>query len=242
MAEKDFRAKLYESYVSSFKESNRTDSPQDVAEFQKWADHRYLPHLDVSRSASILEIGCGHGRMLRYLKANGFEEVIGIDVSKEQIDIAKTSGLRAEQADIFEYLHNHPVAFDVIIAIDVVEHFTKSELLEMLPMVHAALKPSGVVLIQTVNGEGLFSGQIMHGDLTHMTILNESSLTQLLKYSGFLEPRFSEAAPIASGFVGSLRADLWTVLKWLLNGLRQIENGKTQRLWTENMIASARKR
>ena len=157
----DFRNRFYERYVSQFKQTNASDTPQDRAEFARVGDARYAPHFShLNREAAILDLGCGHGRMLNYLRSRGYSNAQGIDISSEQIAIATADGLKAETADIFEYLTNHPASFDLIIAIDVVEHFTKPELLSLFDLISVALKPIGTILIQTANGEGLFPGHI----------------------------------------------------------------------------------
>jgi cyclopropane fatty-acyl-phospholipid synthase-like methyltransferase len=238
----DFRNRFYERYVSQFKQTNASDTPQDRAEFARVGDARYAPHFShLNREAAILDLGCGHGRMLNYLRSRGYSNAQGIDISSEQIAIATADGLKAETADIFEYLTNHPASFDLIIAIDVVEHFTKPELLSLFDLISVALKPIGTILIQTANGEGLFPGHIMYGDLTHSTIFNASSMEQLLRATGFTQLRFAECSPLQNGVKGEARAVAWSIITGMANLIRQIECGKTQDLWTENFITSARK-
>jgi 2-polyprenyl-3-methyl-5-hydroxy-6-metoxy-1,4-benzoquinol methylase len=238
----DFRSRFYERYVSQFKQTNAQESQHDRDAFARWSDARYRPYFNhLPNNAAILDLGCGHGRMLRYLRTSGYANVHGIDISAEQCAIAVADGLRAEEADIFEYLKTHPEEFDLIIAIDVVEHFTKDELLTMFDLVNGALKPNGTVLLQTANGEGLFPGHIMFGDLTHSTIFNPGSMEQLLKLTGFDLIRFSETAPLANGAKGELRVAAWSVITGIANLVRQVECGKTQAIWTENFITAARK-
>ncbi len=233
---------LYDRYVSTFKPENATLTAAELAHYYQWCNARYLPFLkDVPKSAPILEIGCGHGRMLQYLHQKGFQNVIGIDISLEQIELATKSGLNAECADVFEYLHGTEGAFDCIIAIDVVEHFTKQELLRLFDLISRSLTRNGMLLLQTVNGEGLFPGQIIYGDLTHETILTPGSMKQLLTVSGFRTARFAECAPVANGVTGIVRSMLWRAIRFGADLARLIEVRKTQDIWTENFICSAKK-
>jgi hypothetical protein len=73
---------------------------------------------------------------------------------------------------------------------DFVEHFHKDELLRLLPLINRALQADGILLLQTPNGERLFSQQVIHADLTHLTIFSPDSLRQLLALTGFDEIRF----------------------------------------------------
>ena len=100
----------------------------------------------------------------------------------------------------------------------------------------------GWLIIQTPNGQGLFPHQVIHADLTHLTILSPSSLRQALHLVGFTDVRFEETGPVPKGVKGRVRALLWQVVKLVANLIRMIETGKTQRIWTENLICVARKR
>jgi SAM-dependent methyltransferase len=237
----DYRSQLYDRYVSTFKQENASLTPAELAHYYRWCDARYFPILqDLQKTSSILELGCGHGRILSYLRVKGFINAKGIDISQEQIAIAKKDGLNSEQADVFEYLKLQPSAsLDSVIAIDFVEHFTKKELLRLFELLHTAMKPDGVLLLQTVNGEGLFPRQIIYGDLTHSTILSPGSTSQLLGATGFHDMKYYECAPLPFGLKGMIRSMAWDMIRVGANAIRKIESNKTQSVWTENFICSA---
>ena len=226
---------LYERYVSTFKGA-------DGGAVLAWWDHKYLPLLDdLDRAAPILEIGCGDGGLLAYLERRGFSHAAGIDISAEQVELARRRGVRAERGDVFERLagQHEPVA--AIIAVDVFEHFSRDELVRLAPLLHAALRPGGRLLVQTANGAGLFPAQVIYGDLTHLTIFTPQSLEQLLRASGFVDLAFHETGPIPIRLRGKLDVALWRAIKALANTVRHIETGKRQSIWTENFICVARK-
>lgn len=50
--------------------------------------------LDWPRRASILDVGCGYGRVLSHLEALGFTNACGIDGSPEMVKRARRAGLR----------------------------------------------------------------------------------------------------------------------------------------------------
>lgn len=123
--------------------------------------------------------------MLRYLQASGITNLTGIDISQEQVDIASALGFNTIQADAFSFLKENEGKFGLIMAIDIIEHFKKEELYELLSLIDKALIPGGRLIIQTKNGEGLLPGYVIYGDLTHFTILSPLSLTQILTITGF---------------------------------------------------------
>ncbi|MGI9149133.1 MAG: SAM-dependent methyltransferase [Chloroflexota bacterium] len=237
-ADRDFRAALYDRYVSTFKGEARVDAEPSFT----WWDNKYLPLLeDLDRAGPILEIGCGNGGLLAYLGRRGFSHATGVDISPEQVELAKTRGVRAELADVFDYLAGRASSLAAIVAIDVFEHFSRDELLRLAPLLYAALQPGGRLLVQTANGAGLLPGQVINGDLTHLTIFTPQSLEQLLRATGFVDLAFYETGPIPIRFRGKIDVALWGAIKALANAVRHIETGKRQAIWTENFICLARK-
>lgn len=239
LAGEDFRAAFYGRYVSTFKgEAAGGAEPSFV-----WWDHKYLPLLfDLDCSAPVLEIGCGAGGLLAYLERRGFSHAMGIDISAEQIELARQRGAHAQVGDAFDFLHSNGQAFGAILAVDVLEHFSRDELLRLAPLLHAALLPGGRLIVQTANGAGLFPRQVIYGDLTHMTIFTPDSLAQLLRPVGFADFGFYETGPIPIRLRGKIDAALWAGVKVVANSLRSIETGKRQAIWTENVICRAFKR
>jgi SAM-dependent methyltransferase len=234
--ETDFRTALYRSYVSTFK-----SAPGPSAETPSvWWDHKYLPLLDdLDRDVPILEIGCGSGALLAYLERRGFSHALGIDISAEQVELAQRRGVRAEQADALGYLRAHAASFEAILAVDVLEHFSRDELTALTPILGTALRTRGRLIVQTANGAGLFPHQVIYGDLTHLTIFTPESLAQLLRTVGLVDLAFYETGPIPIRVRGKLDTLLWAAIKRLANTVRSIETGKRQAIWTENFICRA---
>ncbi len=56
-------------------------------------------------------------------------------------------------------------SLDVVIAFDVIEHFTKTEMISLVDEVHRVLKPSGRWVIHMPNAESPFGSRILFGDL-----------------------------------------------------------------------------
>jgi SAM-dependent methyltransferase len=238
----DFRSGLYRRYVSTFKGERQ----QADASFTWW-DHKYLPLLEgLDRGAAVLEIGCGAGELLAYLRQRGFSDATGLDISGEQVALATRRGVQATVGDVFQTLgdqtpHGQGRTYAAILAIDVFEHFSRDELTRLVPLLYHALEPGGRLLIQTANGAGLLPGQVIYGDLTHMTIFTPRSLAQLLRPAGFTNLAFTETGPVPLRLRGRLDTLLWTTIKAIASTVRHIETGKHQAIWTENFLCLARK-
>ena len=239
---RDFREELYRGYVTSLKTSQIIRDERKIKELWIAYQYRYLPHLTgLSREMPILELGCGPGYFLEFLQKRNFQNAEGVDISEEQVKMAASRGLRAHLSDAFEYLDSKKEWYGAITAIDFIEHFTKEELLALFSKIQKALKPGGLLIIQTPNGQGLFPGQVIYGDLTHMTIFSEDSLRQLLRVYEFCEIRFYETAPVAYGLDGRIRSVSWKLVKQIIRLVRQIEAKNSSKLWTENLICVCKK-
>ena len=67
------------------------------------------------------------------------------------------------------FLHARPQRFDLVTGLDIVEHFTKDEVLDFLDACREALRPGGRLVLQTPNGESPFGGAVRYGDFTTVT-------------------------------------------------------------------------
>ncbi len=96
---------------------------------------------------TVLEIGCGVGTLARRL-AREFERVVAIDFSEGMIREARrrTAGDEVEYvcADLFEWLREHPEAYDCIVSVSTLHHVDLAPAVEQMVR---ALKPGGRLLI-----------------------------------------------------------------------------------------------
>ena len=89
--------------------------------------------LPTDRNATILDIGCGFGHMLKVLRAEGFGRLSGIDISDEAVRSCTASGLDVTKIEgITSYCRLTEKRFDFIIMTHVVEHIEKAEIIEAL--------------------------------------------------------------------------------------------------------------
>ncbi len=111
----------------------------------------------IGKDASILDYGSGLGYFSNKLLKNGFN-VASLDNSQEMIEAtaARNAGytkyLGANTAD--HYI-NRNLIFDVVIAIEVIEHLDDKRLESFKEHVRSLLKPEGVLILTTPNNEAL---------------------------------------------------------------------------------------
>lgn len=130
----------------------------------------------------------------------------------------------------------------MIIALDVIEHYNKSELLTLLDAVCGTLKDTGVFLVQTPNANGPFGARHRYSDFTHELAFTPSSLSQALRIAGFKRIEFAPVAPIFHGIVSLIRWCAWKIIQLPLVVYLAIETGCFRRhVRSQNMIAGVKK-
>jgi 2-polyprenyl-3-methyl-5-hydroxy-6-metoxy-1,4-benzoquinol methylase len=175
-APRDFRARLYEHYFTRhYGTVNRADDASYESSGRALRQF-LLPHLPTEDSASILDVACGIGYAVEMLQKAGFRAVAGIDLSPEQVEVARERGLPVEQADVFSYLAAHVAQFDVVLALDFVEHLDRDELLTFFDLVRGSLREGGRIILKTANASSLLGLRMRHVDLTHELAFTEQSL------------------------------------------------------------------
>ena len=82
--------------------------------------------------------------------------------------------------------------------------------------IHQALRPSGRLLIQTINADSPLYAHILYGDPTHQTAYTTRSLETLLRVAGFQRVEFAALGPVAHGPVSAFR---WLLHRLIILGL-----------------------
>jgi 2-polyprenyl-3-methyl-5-hydroxy-6-metoxy-1,4-benzoquinol methylase len=238
MNNNNYKYQIYSKYVKAYTHVKYGDLTLRHFEknFSVW-DKYYLKIFDdVNLNASFLDLGCGNGVFLHYLKARGFKNLKGIDVSEDYINEGIKLGIEnISKIDIYEELHNDN-KYDIIIARDVMEHFEKDEVFEIFELIFNKLQPGGKFILQVPNGDGINVGLIYYSDFTHSTLLTESSLNQMALTIGFKEVSVLPTGPVATGLTSLIRILIWGVIIRIVNFIRLVETGKKSNVLTQNLI------
>src|SRR4051812_17577755 len=126
-------------------------------------------HFPPDRAAQILDLGCGHGALLHFAREAGFANAIGVDGSHQQVLAARALGIPGvEERDIFDKLQSQAQeSVDVVVSFDVIEHFTRDELIDFVDAVRRVLRRGGRWIIHSPNGESPFASRMRYWDYTH---------------------------------------------------------------------------
>jgi 2-polyprenyl-3-methyl-5-hydroxy-6-metoxy-1,4-benzoquinol methylase len=135
------------------------------------------------KTGKVLEIGCGHGFLLKTLEEAGYE-CFGVEPSPLAFNYAKNNlGLHVENTFLNESSF-YNTQFDVVILIDVVEHVINMQ--RMMKEVQKVLKPGGLIFIGTGNIGSLNArlakqnwGYFLSWE--HVSFFNKKSMYRLLQ-------------------------------------------------------------
>jgi 2-polyprenyl-3-methyl-5-hydroxy-6-metoxy-1,4-benzoquinol methylase len=179
---------LHAALLANYRDGQGTLSSgavyHDIAAFWPHYEVNYGAHFaPLPRSAEILDVGCGPGSLLSWLRSNGFTAIQGVDLSPDDVDVA--AGVLGPGVvvlgDAVAHLEERPGAFDVIVMKAMLEHVAKAELLRLVEAVAAALRPTGFALIEVPNMDWLAAGHERYMDLTHEVGFTQESLCSLLQ-------------------------------------------------------------
>ncbi len=170
-----------------------------------------MPFIKHHKEAAILDIGCGFGSLVAACQQKGFIQAQGIDISPDMVKTASELGIsNISQADLLPFLANHPHTFDIITGMDIIEHFGKDELVEVLTAVKNSLKPKGRAIFRTPNTDAPFFTIYSYGDFTHENYLNVSSAKQVMLNMGFSKAEVYPSLIKTNGFIKEMfRKVLW---------------------------------
>jgi 2-polyprenyl-3-methyl-5-hydroxy-6-metoxy-1,4-benzoquinol methylase len=100
--------------------------------------------------ASVIDIGCGYGWLLDYF--DQAKVVCGSDISEHALELArKRSPKRNYQYGDIQEKINFDFEFDLVLAINVIEHLTQPE--QAIKNIGASLRPGGLAIVHlpTIN-------------------------------------------------------------------------------------------
>ena len=237
----EYRKVLYANYHTT--QSGRASLTSAEALFlreKRQFESEILPLLQsVSKSARIFDMGCGSGSLLKGLKEAGYTNVIGMDLSEEQVNMAHEFGVsEVVLGDAMQFFRSSEEQFDIITGMDIIEHFTKDELVELLQLIQSKLKKGGMAIFRTPNMDAPIATAFAIGDFTHENYLNASSAEQVMLSCGFVDVNVKPSFMRVNGFLKEgLRGIFYRLLSLRLKLQLFATARSTQKvLFTPNLI------
>jgi 2-polyprenyl-3-methyl-5-hydroxy-6-metoxy-1,4-benzoquinol methylase len=128
--------------------------------------------------SKVLEIGFGNGELLGYLRAHD-HKVVGVEINGSLVERAIKSGFEAFNGPILDIPELQLEKFDLIVAFDVAEHMTYTELNALFAWVRSHLNKGGKLILRFPEGASPFGLAYQNGDFTHVTSLTKGKIVAL---------------------------------------------------------------
>lgn len=223
----------------------------DEVKLTKWSrkyfKYHLLPRLPTDRSSAILDVGCGYGRHIGALMECGYQNIYGIDVSKEQVEYGKSKLelTNIEVVDSLEFLEGKANTYDVILLLDVLEHLEVEYAVKLLAHIGRALREEGVLVIQVPNALSPLCVNL-YGDVTHKRAYTVHSVEQIVRMAGYATDaiRHFPLGPFPMDWRSLLRTIVWRYLfsPLIAAYLRVAVGGSFGGIYTENLLSVITKR
>ena len=244
VANKDYREIIYKGYkmeLDAVQASSDYTKTRNLT--KKYLIRNYMKYIPADKNVRILDLGCGLGHYVWALKELGYKNVIGVDTSESNVNFCLSEGLEVVQDDAMRFLNVHKEEFDVIIFNDIIEHFTKQEVIEILDLIRSSLKPNGIVITKTDNVANPFTGVSgRYIDITHEVGFIDLSLMHVFKAMEFKDVKVSGAdIYVFGGPIGFLIKGISKVVYFVFFLFNCMAGRTSVRTFEKKLICVARK-
>jgi SAM-dependent methyltransferase len=237
----NYRERFYSRY--SGLQQGRRQSDQEQHRWGRAYTYYLRGWLPSDRNARIVDIGAGDGRLVALLARLGYLRPIGVDSSPDQVRQAAGRGLPVVHQDAASFLEAED-GLDLIVALDVLEHFTKDEILRFLDVSLASLGAGGRLILQVPNAASPWFGAVQYGDFTHESAFSPRGLAEVLRVCGFEDVIAREVTPVPFGYsaASSVRFVVWRAIRlgMLIDDLVEPAAAR-QAVYSRVFLMSARK-
>ncbi len=154
----------------------------------------YLPFIEPLRllydPCTVLDLGCGRGEWLELLQEKGFQ-ARGVNLDEGMPEACRQLNLPAERGDAIAALREVPDAsLAVISCFHIAEHIPFASLQILMTEALRALKPGGVLILETPNAENLVvASSSFYLDSIHERPIPHQLLDFLACFSGFVRTK-----------------------------------------------------
>lgn len=99
----------------------------------------------------VVDLGCGDGTLLRSLPRGRTGRAVGLDHFEGAVAALRTAGIEAYAEDFASFAAREPAAFDVVCAMQVLEHV--ADVAPLMASAHDLVRPGGRVFVAVPDDE-----------------------------------------------------------------------------------------
>jgi 2-polyprenyl-3-methyl-5-hydroxy-6-metoxy-1,4-benzoquinol methylase len=140
----------------------------------------------------VLDFGCGRGEFIELMHRRGAKDTWGIEIDPVLAASARENGLDVRAGDGIEILASQPdESLGAVVLLQVIEHLTIQQQLDVVALAYEKLKPSGRIIVETVNPQSLYNyAHAFFIDPTHTRPVHPAYLAFVFEQAGFSEVKW----------------------------------------------------
>jgi len=126
--------------------------------------------IDIAKAESVLDWGCGCGRLTRHLNKYTDAQICGIDIDPQNIEWCSKNvpGARFSLADPWKPTPYENASFDFIIGHSVLTHLTEQAQYFWLEELHRILKPGGALLVTVMSSLSILCERLSDSEIKNL--------------------------------------------------------------------------
>lgn len=158
----------------------------------------YLPLF--AGQENVLDIGCGKGEFLELLRDHGVA-AYGLDLNEQMVRVGQEKGLRVVQGDALTHLTGLPDdSLGGLFGAHLVEHLAPRQLVELVRLAQAKLRPGAYLALETPNPLCLWAlVNYFYLDMSHVKPVHPQALAFVLEMHGFRNVEVRYLHPVPEG-------------------------------------------
>ena len=199
-----------------------------------WSADRLTAFLPKDKSAKIIDVPCGDGTILYFLKESGYTNVTGWDIAEGRVAIAQQMGLNAKITDAFEALPKEKDC-SIIFSIDFLEHIDKTAAVEFLQTCNDALIDGGLLIVRTPVTDSFLGSLHLYNDFTHRWATNSGVWRAIAGATGFQLKICFDERPIPSNLKRTVARILFECARFPLTLLYRMLGQGVPRVWSPSV-------
>jgi 2-polyprenyl-3-methyl-5-hydroxy-6-metoxy-1,4-benzoquinol methylase len=220
---------------------HKTDLERSFQKRSKWYRSRLRKFMPTNRDVRWLDLPCGFGNFLYFLRQHGYQNVSGYDLDPEQVRLAHMLQLPAAEGDAFTVLSDNKESYDCIAAIDFLEHLDRDSAVTFLELCHERLNPGGRLFLRVPCADGPFGAHDRFNDLTHEWSMTSNVLRAMLEMISYERIEILDERPQPYNIRNRFRLILFFVAKFIASSFVVALGLAPPRIWSTAMWGVARK-
>jgi len=203
------------------------------AEKAKWYKVFLKEFLPTDKSIKIVDLPCGHGNLLYFLKSEGYTNYLGYDIDPGRIKIAQSLDLNCVLADGLAAIRVEKDN-DIVFSLDFLEHLSKEEAFEYMTDCYKSLKVGGKLIARMPITDNLMGTYDLYNDLTHKWSANSGCISSLFEMAGYSKVVVKDERPVLYKSSNYLRLLVFIVLSKLHNTYLKLLGFNGYRFWSKS--------